>query len=286
MKTFEQTLALAESELTRDSENCRPQQLYDLVAFKDTEHAPVVETFWRSSFQKLKTRALESGDLISEVVFDTLAHGIARWQNRALAAALKDEFVFVVAEDDEIADEVPRHYELGLTAGTVALSMAALGYQGELALFDSFLESYEPRYAGEDFVMRVRYAQWILKGDEAGALAYLTDPDHDKGLGLAACALADLDARAALEPLKTIRKTLKNPVSVEVFTEAIQRLMKQGAPPAWSDRMIHLFGIMTPTECALTGDDDNEFVLRARQVKSNPDLGRVHEVDDSTQADR
>jgi hypothetical protein len=43
--------------------------------------------------------------------------------------------------------------------------------------------------------------------------------------------------------------------------------------PQWQDRMIRLFGSITPTECAEGIETDNCFIIRAREAMQNNEIG-------------
>ncbi|MBA3501633.1 MAG: hypothetical protein M4D80_26785 [Myxococcota bacterium] len=112
-----------------------------------------------------------------------------------------------------------------------------------------------------------------------------TDPASTKNLGLAAAALADLDAKHARNAIGARAETLDNPVAKEVFAEALTRLDAQHGPPAAAARMIWLFGRKSSTEQALGNETDNVFVERAIARTKNTELGVVYEADDSAPKD-
>ncbi|WP_040917978.1 hypothetical protein [Leptonema illini] len=78
-------------------------------------------------------------------------------------------------------------------------------------------------------------------------------------------------------------KTLENPVTIECFKEAIDRLQRQTTAPVEADRMIWMLGRKTRTELALGEDTDNVFVLRAQKGSDTYYAGE--EADDSSPED-
>lgn len=60
----------------------------------------------------------------------------------------------------------------------------------------------------------------------------------------------------------------------------------QNRPVPVKERMIHLFGIMTPSNKALAGENDNVFEKKALQATGNAEIGMVYEADDSGENDR
>jgi hypothetical protein len=134
--------------------------------------------------------------------------------------------------------------------------------------------------------MQVRYAKWMITKDAQGAFAYLTYETNHEGISYAVCALTDLNFKEAILNLRSHLATIKNPITLEVVKESISRLYLQTQPPSWKDRMIHLFGIMTSTEKALEGDNDNQFAERAVKALNNPSIGITYETDQSAPEDR
>lgn len=226
--------------------------------------------------------ALRSGELVNNVLFDAMARAIGIWGEAKFGDLLMQEFNFVAADNEQKKlDHLTRHYELNLTCGTIATVLAALDYAGDISGFDAFLESLEWRYQGSDFVMQTRYAKWLLTKDGADALAFLQDPKNTSGASYAVSALADLDYKPALAAIKQRQASLRNPVSKEVFKEAIARLEQQARAPLSKDRIIALFGRVTTSEMALGEDSDNIFLLRAQQTLKDSTLGTVYEIDAS-----
>lgn len=257
-----------------------PQRIFALINFKEEQYRTEIENFLGGGFQELKAMSLRSGELVDHVLYDALARAIGIWGAAKFGDLLMQEFNFVTADDDQEAlDHITRHYELNLTCGTIATVLAALDYAGDISGFDVFLESFEWRYQGSDFVMQTRYAKWLLSKDGAAALAFLQDSQNTSGASYAVSALADLDYKPALAAIKRRQASLRNPVTKEVFKEAIARLEQQAQAPLSKDRIIALFGRVTATEMALGEDSDNIFLLRAQQTLQDSTLGTVYEID-------
>ncbi len=285
---FAQVMKAARVELKRNFEDARPQRIIAVAnpAFR-ADHAAEVTAFLRDGFGGLKAAARTSGEMINFTLFDAFARAIARWNEPALAGQLVEELAYVGVNDDElVTDDVARIYELNCTGGTIALALAALDYRGSTTALDAFVGEFASSYEGDAWLMKVQYAKWLITGDGAGALAFLDDPVHKKGLAYAACAVADLHHAAALPTLQRLSPTLKDGVAVEVFKEAIARLSSQTTSPTAADRMMNLFGGVTPSEQALGEGSDNVFVERARATAKNPALGEVREADDSSPRER
>jgi hypothetical protein len=282
---FDEVLAAAMADLAKDIYESKPQRVLDVIKFKGNEYHARIEEFLKSGFNQLKTVAAKKSALINGFLFDTLARTIALWQNPSFSDLLINEFNYVVADSKEIKDGISRHYELNQTAGTIALALTALNYKGEMLFLDKFLGTYGKWYKGDDFVMKVMYAKWMITGDAAGALSYLTNKENTKGFSYAICALTDLDSKDSKSAIKELATSVNNPVTNEVIKESLSRLGKQAQAPQWKDRMIHLFGVVTPGEKALGKEIDNVFVIRAQKAENNPEIGTVYEVDDSAPDD-
>ncbi|HTR54979.1 MAG TPA: hypothetical protein VMJ10_30045 [Kofleriaceae bacterium] len=249
---------------------------------REPRFAAEARAFLRGGFAHYAAQSRDATErtLVNSVAFGALAHALAHPGDPEAGPTLRDAFRIAAGQGD-----IDAHYELNVTCGALAIALSAVGFERALPELDAFLAEYGDNYGGDGFVMQVLYARWLLVGDAAAALAYVTDPAHKKGLAYAAAALADLHHVAAYEALAARAKTLDHPVAQEAFAEALARLARQTAPPRVDDRMIWLFGRKSPTEQALGEDSDNIFVQRAIARTNDSELGVVTEADESAPDD-
>jgi hypothetical protein len=209
------------------------------------------------------------------MVFVQLGHSLIELGDPSAAGVLYRAFIF--AGDDE------RNYEMNVAASHLAQSITAFAYDGPLDSIRQYIDNYSENYTDDEFVLRARYALWYLTGDRNGPLAYLQDGEHKRNLSFVVSALVDLNVKEALPVIEERLKTLENPVTIECFKEAIDRLQSQATAPAEADRMIWMLGRKTRTELALGEDTDNVFVLRAQKGGDTYYAGV--EADDSSPED-
>lgn len=214
--------------------------------------------------------------LVNDTIYNILGQLCVILNDLEANTILHDAFVFA-------ADE-KRNYEMNTVASRLAIYLTALNYSGSLESIKKYIDSFNDSYEDEEFVMRACYAYWWLKKDSAEALAFLSSAEKKKSLGLVAALLTDLDEKNAIPVLENRMKDLTNPVTREVFKEAIHRLTSQKEIPVNKDRMIWMFGLITETEIALGNETDNIFIQRANAA-THEDHGRVQEVDESTKDD-
>lgn len=283
-ESFEEVYKAAMMEFNSCYSYKRSDRIVAITKFREEAYHKPINDFLKTGFDRLRQRLKKKDSLIEEVLFDALVVAIAEWQDPSYIELLLEEFSYVADEDPK--DGICRHYELNLVAGTIAVALSALEYKGSTSIFKPFLESFEWRYKGEPFVMKVLYGKWMIEKNAEEALFYLQDEENRVGLGYAVCALADLNSKESLPYLVEIQRMITNPVTVEIFKEAIDRLKNQSMEPSWEKRMIRLFGTATPTAIALGADNDNEFLVRARDAKKNNKSGVVYEADDSAEDDR
>jgi hypothetical protein len=230
--------------------------------------------FFRGAFEETKKAA--DDDLVNDRAFSTIG--------RCLMALGEPGFAPLLYEAIAFAADPEQDYEMNLAASRMAVCLSAMEYDGPLEALESFCAYLDDTYAGETFTLRAHYALWRMQGDGAGAAAYLADPENTKSLGMAATACADLNHKEALPSLKERLGELTNPVTREVFAEAIARLEEQKAEPAVENRMIWMHGYVSRVEMALGAETDNVFQLRA-SIQTGEPVGRVFEVDDSMPED-
>ena len=233
-----------------------------------------------SGFERVVEHAQRKKELVNSVAFGALAYAAACVPHVETGPVLHRAFRIAAGLED-----VRAHYELVLTCGPLAVAMSAVDHTAAIADIDAFATEKNELYPGDDFVMQCRYAQWLLAKDDAGAVAYVRDLANTKNLGLAAAALADLDAKHTRDALGARIETIEHPVAKEVFAEALTRLDAQLGPPAVTGRMIWMFGRKSSTEQALGSESDNVFVQRAVARTKNAELGVVYEADNSAPED-
>jgi hypothetical protein len=229
----------------------------------------------RTSFNRAIHEKKESR-LVNDTIYNILGQLCVILNDLEASTFLYDAFVFA-------ADE-RRNYEMNTVASRLAIYLTALNYNGSLESIKKYIDSFNDSYGDEEFVVRARYAYWWLKKDSTEGLAFLSNAEKKKSLGLVAALLADLDEKRAIPILESRLKSLTNPVTKEIFKEAIYRLTSQKGIPLKMDRMIWMFGFVTETERALGNETDNIFIQRANAA-THEDHGRVQEVDESTKDD-
>lgn len=261
-----------------------PAWLFALGGFaKQGPFADDARAVLLGAFQQLVAHAQAHDELVNSVAYGALAFASAGVAHPDTGQVLARAFATAAGKADLNA-----HYELKVVTGPLALAMAAIDYADARDEMRVVLAEAERIYPGDDHVMQMRYALWMLDQDPRGALAYVTNTANKKNLGLAAAAIADLDYKAARDSLARRAKTLENPVAQETFAEVLQRLDKQQGPPPPTGRMIWMFGRKSSTEQALGSESDNVFVKRAIArpgARTDPELGIVFEADDSAPDD-
>jgi hypothetical protein len=276
---FNQVMAAARVELLRDYEVFRPERIVALAAFKDSPCRAEIALFLRDGFELLRKRARRKCKIINYEAFDAMARTIAILRDPGFTDLLLREF--------ELVQDMNDGYELLQVAGTIAMALEAVGYRGIKEDFEAFFKEWEWRYKGEDFIMKTRYALWMMTGDAADALQFLQDKEHKAGLAYVACALADLNAVEYRKELYQAAYPIYNKVTLKAFLEAWVRLGNQTEVPPYEDRMIHLFGVMTPSrKVSMGGNNDNQFVQMVRRETGDPNVGYQVESDAAVAADR
>lgn len=290
---------------------CKTNRIIVLLNYIETIPNDIFEDFIEQSFTLTKTMALRTGSLVNTSIYNSLLRLTGYWilkkanSSDALCDILIRECWFVIFDENRKLDDsynpsfpiihknnlrewdlVSRHYELNCLAGTISLQLANFNRPEALEVVNCFVETFIENYSGESFVMKGLYTKWIMTQDGNSALEFIQNQENAKGLAYAITAVADLDFKAGLEPICDLTNTIDNELTQEVCKEAIERLRKQTHPGAISDRMIHLFGSITPTEIALGAETDNQFILRARKNKQNAELYTIYETDQSDLNDR
>ncbi|MEZ0313249.1 MAG: hypothetical protein ACAI38_15865 [Myxococcota bacterium] len=92
-----------------------------------------------------------------------------------------------------VADEAV-HYELAQCAGAIAVSLTVLKSDSS-AVVEPVLADFHGKWAARhSFVNQLRYAMWVMRGDRAGAQAWLEN--ESEGRPYASAAIADMGERA------------------------------------------------------------------------------------------
>ncbi|MDG9670475.1 hypothetical protein ONV78_22240 [Hahella sp. CR1] len=255
---------------------------------RKAEYAGRVTAFLESSFERhfeyakrVRSEKLNSYGFTPSLYHETnkgLVGALAMAYTRHHIPNATDILLGVLRKvsDDEAS------YGLNCKTGPVAIALSLCGYAGDVSVLESFLESFEWRYEGAQFVMETRYALWMIKRDADGAAAFLGNPENTKNLSYAACAIADLDAKQYLPLVEQRFADIDKPVAKEVFKETITRLRDQTSAPAPSDRMIYLFGETDRTEVLLGGDYSGEFYSRAKAASLDSAIIDFTEEDDDS----
>lgn len=242
--------------------------------FSVSEYKEKVLNIVRTGFDR--TIETAGDDLVNDTIINHLGRLCVQLNDEQSAEEVFKTFVF--------GGDPERHYEMNTVAAKLSLYLTALNYQGPIDAIRDYIDYYNESYGDDEFVVTARYADWWFKKETDEALLFLSDPEKKKSLGIVASLLADLNEKRAIAILQTRLKDLTNPVTIEVFKEAIHRLETQKDIPENKDRMIWMFGFVTRTELVLGNRNDNVFVKRANET-SKTEQGIVYEVDDSTPED-
>lgn len=282
---FEDALTTAGEQLTLQYYDTKPEKIYALINYSD---APLLKAkiiaFIESSFDKLREVALdhkikqdkiwndgyEESVMVNHIAFGTLARLVSILGAKKLAPLLYKEFI---ALEDEF-------YELNIERGTLAIVLSLLDYEGGINEIQDILDdAVSNKYSinEREHILKMFYSFCILKKDKTKALDYLSNEKRTQNLSFVAAAVADLDVKEALPILLKRFNQLDDPITKEVFLEAIHRLETQTDVPNAADRMIWMFGKRSDTELALGNESDNIFVLRAIEKTGDEELGIFYE---------
>ncbi|EKO77850.1 hypothetical protein LEP1GSC068_1937 [Leptospira sp. Fiocruz LV3954] len=181
-------------------------------------------------------RTIEAADggLVNHNIFNHLGRLCVRLNDENSVREIFKAFVF--------AGNPERNYGMNTVAAKLALYLTALNYQGPTDAIKDYVDYNSKSYGDDEFVVTAKYAYWWFQKNTAEALVFLNDPQKKESLGIVASLLADLNEKRALPVLQTRLKDLTNPVTMEVFKEAIHRLETQQDVPRNMDRMIWMFG--------------------------------------------
>lgn len=285
MDTFEETLKIAENELTLPYYYTNPENIYALIKYgNDPLYRNQIISFIENSFDTLRKVAQEKqiaeakiwnyepSVMVNHVAFGTIGRTVGILGAKELAPLLHKEFIAL--EDKNSNYEVPHG------GATFCIALSILDYDQDIKEIKDTLDdavSNEYYILEREDILEKFYAFCMLKRDKARALEYLSNEKLTKNLSLVAAALADLNAKEGLPVLKKRLLQLTSPFTKEAFLEAIHRLEIQIAPPAPLDRMIWMFGNRSATEIDLGHETDNLFVLRAIKKNDNKEFEDYYE---------
>lgn len=266
-EVFEKARAEFERQLERDYHGTDAEAIY---AFARLAHDPAqgdaVRELVLGGFDRLIAGAKKSKELINSVAYHALAFAALEMPPHPdIGPALHRGFR-VTAE----LTDVEVHYNMNQACGAFAIALATLDYRDVIDDIAKFRERFD-HYDGTPFHTQVLYAQWMFEGDGAGARAYVADSEQLKCLGWAAAALADLDHKPGRGTIMARMGGRLHAESREALLEASARLRTQSGPPAVADRMIWMFGRVSPVEIALGYETDNVFRDRAVAKRAGRD---------------
>lgn len=253
------------------------QSLHALVqAFDKPKFKNRVLEFFKDSFAYAQTYANENPKYgNSDVDGDTLlelSQAICSFQPKD-----REQFADLVFDIYTYCCDTERNYEANQAAGFIALQLTLFEKTFPTNIFRNVLND-NPQFQDNAFIHQTLYTTWLLEKNSTEALGYFQDQKNEKWPTYAVCALADLVCFEALPTLLEKQKTEKDPVIWEVYQEAILRLQNDYIPKSPSDRMVWLNGSMTPGQRALSGENDNVFVMRAKLKHTIDD--NVYETDE------
>ena len=171
-----------------------------------------------------------------------------------------------------------RSYAMNQASGYIALLLTDYDKKIDPKVLENAINITGKHYKDNTFVHQTLYSKWLLTNDSKSALSYLKSEENKKGIIFAIMALADLNYKKALPSLESGLKEEKDPVFIEVYKEAVKRLKTQNTAPKTENKMIKLYGNLTPSQRALGSESNNIFVKRAQQKIKLDD--NVYETDD------
>ncbi|MDO6758643.1 hypothetical protein Q4566_00405 [Tamlana sp. 2_MG-2023] len=256
------------------------QVLFDLIkAYYNPSRKEEVTLFFNQAFNFAKKYARENKewDYLSGDPSGTILLVISQAIS-CLNAEDREEFSNLIFDIYTFCSSDEKSYELNQASGFIALLLLYYNKQIDIQVLENAINITGEHYKNNVFVHQTLYAKWLLTNDSESALSYLKSEEDGKGIIFAIMALADLNCKKALPDLESRLKEEKNPIFIEIYKEAIQRLSTQNMIPEIEHRMINLNGSLTPTQRALGTKSNNIFEKRA-QEKIDLD-NNVYETDD------
>jgi hypothetical protein len=247
--------AAFEDELEQDYHSTDTETIYAFARLaKDDASRELV----LGGFDRLVTNAKKHEELINAVAYHALAYAALELPRHPDIAPVLQQGFRICAE----LTDLDVHYNMNQACGAFAIALATLEHRDALDDFAKFHDKLG-HYGSEPFHAQVLYAQWMLDEDVEGAKQYVAESEHLKVLGYAAAALADLDHKPGRGTLMARMSGRLHAESREAMMEASARLRMQSGPPEVADRMIWMFGRVSPVEIALGNESENVFRQRA-----------------------
>jgi hypothetical protein len=210
------------------------------------------------AFDRLIATAKKSKTLINSVAYHALAYAALDLPRHPDIAPVLQQGFRVCAE----LTDLDVHYNMNQACGAFAIALATLDHRDALDDFAKFHDKLG-HYGSEPFHAQVLYAQWMLDEDVEGAKQYVAESEHLEVLGYGAAALADLDHKPGRGTRMARMGGRLHAESREAMMEASARLRMQSGPPEVAERMIWMFGRVSPVEIALGNESENVFRQRA-----------------------
>jgi hypothetical protein len=244
-----------EHQLTLDYHSTDAEAIYAFARLaKDAASRALV----LGAFDRLVAHAKKKKGLINSVAYHALAYAALDLpRHPEIAPALRAAFRIAAGLTD-----LDVHYNMNQACGAFAVALATLEHRDALDDFAKFHDKLG-HYGSEPFHAQVLYAQWMLEEDAEGAKAYVAGSENLKVLGYAAAALADMDDKPGRGTLMARMGGKLHAESREAMMEASMRLRTQSGPPEVADRMIWMFGRVSPVEIALGHESTSVFRQRA-----------------------
>ena len=261
--SFDKAREAFEKQLTRDYHDTDTEAIYAFARLgKTKKHTKAVRELVLGGFDKM-VKGRKKGALINSVAYHALAYAALDLPAHPdIAPALHQGFR-VTAE----LTDLDVHYNMNQACGAFAIALATLDYRDWLDDLAKFHDK-QGHFDSEPWHAQVLYAQWMLENDGEGAMKYVATSEQLKNLGYAAAALADMDHKPGRGALMARMGGRLQAESREAMMEASKRLRLQSGPPAEEDRMIWMFGRVSPVEIALGNETENEFRHRAQAKRS------------------
>ncbi len=190
----------------------------------------------------------------------------------------REEFADIYFDAYRFATLKDRGYSMYQVSGYMAVYLTMFTKKFKTNVLDYSISITGEHYQDNKFVFQTRYAKWYLENDCSSALSFLKSNKCYAELGYIAALLADLNCGNALPVLQNKIKEIDNPVTVEVFLEAISRLKSQNEKPELENRMIWMFESSSAGQRALGEVSDNVFLKRAKSKVKIDD--NVYETDE------
>lgn len=254
--------------------------LQALLTFYELEkYTKLIHGFLLNSYEYTKLHALISKkydylkDNINSDIFLVVSQAIT-----SLPEETRGKYYQVFCKAYEFASAKQLSYSMSQVSGYMAILSTAFAEKMDLAMLESSISITGKHYQENKFVFQTRYAKWYFENNCSEALVFIKKAKELDKIGYIAALLADLDCKESLPVLEDKLNLDIDPVSKEIFLEAIHRLKSQKGAPRQKDRMIWMFEGVSPTQRALGAASDNVFLKRAQEKNKLDDT--VYETDE------